>query len=237
MSRTPSAEPELTLSVIVPVYNEAPTIAALLEKVLRAPYRKEILVVDDGSTDGTPEILGRFNGRDGVRVLRQERNRGKGAALRRAIPETRGEIVVFQDADLEYDPEDYPRLTEPILRYGADAVYGSRFIGPHRVFLFWHYAVNRFLTLLTNILFDTNLTDMETGSKAFRGAALRALRLRAVRFEIEPEITARLFQGGFRVFEVPVAYSGRSYEEGKKIGWRDALHALLTLIRCRLTRG
>jgi glycosyltransferase involved in cell wall biosynthesis len=222
--------------VVIPCRNEERNLGGVVRELRATRDGDDILVVDDGSTDGTREILRGIDGRDGVRVLWQERNQGKGAALRRAIPETRGDIIVFQDADLEYDPDDYPRLVEPILRYGADAVYGSRFIGPHRVFLFWHYAANRLLTLLTNLLFDTNLTDMETGAKAFRGEALRRLRLRARRFEIEPEITARLFQGGCRVFEVPVAYNGRNYEEGKKIGWRDALHALTTLLRCRLTR-
>jgi glycosyltransferase involved in cell wall biosynthesis len=228
--------PDPLLSVIIPVYNEAATVAALLERVRAAPYRKEILVVDDGSRDGTAELLRAWEGRDGVRVLAQSRNLGKGAALRRAIPETRGDIVVFQDADLEYDPEDYPRLVEPILRHGADAVYGSRFLGPHRVFLFWHRAANWALTQMTNVLFDTNLTDMETGAKAFRGEVVRSLRLRALRFDIEPEVTARLFQSGCRVFEVPITYSGRTYAEGKKIGWRDAVQAVWRLLLCRLTR-
>jgi len=227
---------DILLSVIVPVYNEAATIARVLERVREAPFKKEVLIVDDGSTDGTREILRSLDGRDAVRVLWQPRNAGKGAALRRAIPETRGDVVVFQDADLEYDPLDYNRLVEPIVRYGADAVYGSRFLGPHRVFLFWHYAANRLLTLLTNILFDNNLTDMETGAKAFRGEVVRRLRLTADRFDIEPEVTARLFQGGYRVFEVPIAYSGRNYSEGKKIGGWDAVQAFIRLIRCRLTR-
>jgi len=233
---TPPAPAGPLLSVIVPVYNEAATIARVLERVAAAPFDKEILVVDDGSSDGTPGILRGLEGKDGVRVLRLERNRGKGAALRRAIPETRGEVVVFQDADLEYDPQDYARLLEPIQRFGADAVYGSRFLGAHRVFLFWHYLGNRFLTLVTNVLFNTNLTDMETGAKAIRGQVLRGLRLSATRFDIEPELTARLFQKGYRVFEVPIAYSGRSYSEGKKIGWRDGVQALWRLVRCRLTR-
>jgi glycosyltransferase involved in cell wall biosynthesis len=226
----------MLLSVIVPVYNEAATIERILERVTGAPLEKEVLVVDDGSTDGTRDILRARDGRDGVRVLWSDRNRGKGAALRRAIPETRGDVVVFQDADLEYDPRDYALLLEPILHHGADAVYGSRFLGPHRVFLFWHYAANRFLTLLTNVLFDTNLTDMETGAKAFRGEVLRGLRLTADRFDIEPEVTARLFQEGRRVFEVPITYSGRGYAEGKKIGWRDGVAAVARLLRCRLTR-
>jgi len=226
----------MLLSVIVPVYNEAATIERILERVTGAPFEKEVLVVDDGSTDGTRDVLRDRDGRDGVRVLWSDRNRGKGAALRRAIPETRGDVVVFQDADLEYDPRDYAPLLEPILRHGADAVYGSRFLGPHRVFLFWHYAANRFLTLLTNVLFDTNLTDMETGAKAFRGEVLRGLRLTADRFDIEPEVTARLFQEGRRVFEVPITYSGRGYAEGKKIGWRDGVAAVARLLRCRLTR-
>jgi glycosyltransferase involved in cell wall biosynthesis len=226
----------MLLSVIVPVYNEAATIERILERVTGAPFEKEVLVVDDGSSDGTRDTLRARDGRDGVRVLWSDRNRGKGAALRRAIPETRGDVVVFQDADLEYDPRDYARLLEPILRHGADAVYGSRFLGPHRVFLFWHYAANRFLTLLTNVLFNTNLTDMETGAKAFRGEVLRGLRLTADRFDIEPEVTARLFQQGRRVFEVPITYSGRGYAEGKKIGWRDGVAAGVRLLRCRLTR-
>lgn len=228
--------PDFLLSVIIPVYNEAATIERVLQRVAEAPFGKEVLVVDDASTDGTRDILRRHEGRDGVRVLWQERNLGKGAALRRAIPETRGDVVLFQDADLEYDPRDYARLLEPIQRFGADAVYGSRFLGPHRVFLFWHYLGNRLLTLLTNVLFDTHLTDMETGAKAFRGDVLRSLRLTAERFDIEPEVTARLFQRGHRVFEVPIAYSGRNYSEGKKIGWRDGAQALLRLLRCRLTR-
>ncbi|MEE9219839.1 MAG: glycosyltransferase family 2 protein [Acidobacteriota bacterium] len=225
----------MLLSVIIPVYNEASTIRQILELVAAEPYEKEILVVDDASTDGTRETLRELDEGGRIRVLYQERQRGKGAALRRAIPETRGEVVIFQDADLEYRPRNYAALLEPILHLGADAVYGSRFLGTHRVFLFWHYAANRFLTLVTNLLFDTNLTDMETGAKAFRGETIRSLRLEANRFDIEPEVTARLFQRGCRVFEVPITYSGRDYVEGKKVGWRDGVAALWRLLRCWMT--
>ncbi len=226
----------MLLSVIIPVYNEAGTIRDILAKVVAAPYEKELLVVDDASDDGTREILREMDGKDGIRLLVQDRRRGKGAALRRALPKTRGDWVIFQDADLEYPPKNYSVLLEPLLEHGADAVYGSRFLGSHRVFLFWHYAANRFLTLITNVLFDTNLTDMETGAKAFRGDVIRTLRLRAEAFDIEPEVTARLFQRGYRVFEVPILYRGRGYSEGKKVGWRDGVAALWRLLCCRLTR-
>jgi glycosyltransferase involved in cell wall biosynthesis len=190
-------------------------------------------VIDDASTDGTAAILDRLASQGMIRVLRQDRNRGKGAAVRRGIAEARGEICVIQDADLEYQPRDFPELVRPIVELGADAVYGSRFMGPHRVFLYWHYAANRVLTWITNVLYDTMLTDMETGYKAVRTSLLREMNLRSNTFDIEPEITAKLFKRKRKVFEVPITYNGRTYAEGKKIKARDAILALVALVKFR----
>jgi glycosyltransferase involved in cell wall biosynthesis len=225
---------EPQLSVLIPVYNEERTIERVVRAVAAVPIRHEIVVVDDGSQDGTPQILARLEAEGLIRVFRQQ-NQGKGAAVRRAIAEARGDICVIQDADLEYQPEDFPQLIRPIVEMGADAVYGSRFTGPHRVFLFWHYAANRFLTWATNILYDTMLTDMETGYKAVRTSVLRDLRLRSTTFDIEPEITAKLFKRGHKVFEVPITYNGRTYAEGKKIRAKDAVLAMVALIRFRFS--
>jgi glycosyltransferase involved in cell wall biosynthesis len=210
----------------------------VLDAVLAVPLPgltgREIVVVDDASTDRTGEILKRRAG-DTVRVFRQERNQGKGSAIRRAIAEARGDICIIQDADLEYDPRDFPLLIEPILEKGADATYGSRFLGSHRVFLYWHFMANKSLTWLVNVLYDTMLTDMETGYKAIRTPLLREMNLKSNTFDIEPEITAKLFKKRRKVFEVPIRYNGRSYAEGKKIGLKDAFIALWAIIRFRFS--
>jgi len=224
------------VSFLVPAYNEAATIVELLERVSALELEKQIVVVDDGSTDGSGDLAeGWRNGRDDVIVIRQE-NRGKGAAIRAAIPHADGEIVVIQDADLEYDPADVPALIEPIERGVADVVFGSRLSGgrPQRAYLFWHLVGNRFLSLLTNLLFNTTISDMETGYKAFRIEVIRSLDLRQDDFGIEPEITAKVCKRGLRVYELPIAYYGRTYAEGKKITWRDGFKAIRVLLGVRL---
>jgi glycosyltransferase involved in cell wall biosynthesis len=202
-----------------------------------APYEKEIILVDDGSTDGTREILERLtrDHREQVRFLYHRQNRGKGAAIRTAIEHVTGDIVIIQDADLEYDPQDYPRLLEPILDGHADVVFGNRFHGgPHRVLYFWHYLGNRVLTNLCNMVTNLNLSDMEVGYKVFRAEVLQRLRLKSNRFGIEPELTVKVAKLGCRIYEVPIAYHGRTYAEGKKIGWKDGIAALYYIIRFRL---
>jgi glycosyltransferase involved in cell wall biosynthesis len=224
------------VSFLVPAYNEAATIVEILERVSALDLDKQIVVVDDGSTDGTGDLAERWrDGRDDVIIIRQE-NRGKGAAIRTAIPHTDGEIAVIQDADLEYDPSDVPALIEPIERGVADVVFGSRLSGgrPQRAYLFWHLVGNRFLSLLTNVLFNTTISDMETGYKAFRIEVLRSLDLHQDDFGIEPEITAKVCKRGLRVYELPIAYYGRTYAEGKKITWRDGFKAIQVLLRVRL---
>ena len=227
------------ISVVVAAYNESATIAQVLRKVADLPLRMEIVVVDDGSLDGTRDVLDLLQ-RQELPDLRLEvhgANRGKGAALRTGIALTRGEIVVFQDADLEYDPSDVPRLLAPILDGHADAVYGTRLRGgqPQRAHMFWHYAGNRLLTLLTNVLYNTTISDMETGYKAFRGELIRSLPLVSEDFRIEPEVTARLLRrDGVRLYEIPISYYGRTYAEGKKITWRDGLLAVGALVRFRV---
>jgi glycosyltransferase involved in cell wall biosynthesis len=226
----------MRVSFLVPAYNEAATIGALLDAVWALDLDKQIVVVDDGSTDGTGELIERWReGRDGVVLLQQE-NRGKGAAVRAAIPHADGDIAVIQDADLEYDPADVPALIEPIERGVADVVYGSRLSGgrPQRAYLFWHLLGNRFLSLLTNVLYNTTLSDMETGYKAFRMEVLRSLDLKQNDFGIEPEITAKVCRRKLRVYELPIAYYGRTYGEGKKITWRDGFKAIRVLLSVRL---
>ena len=226
----------MRVSFLVPAYNEAATIGALLDAVWALDLDKQIVVVDDGSTDGTGEFVERWReSHDGVVLLRQE-NRGKGAAVRAAIPHADGDIAVIQDADLEYDPADVPALIEPIERGVADVVYGSRLSGgrPQRAYLFWHLLGNRFLSLLTNVLFNTTLSDMETGYKAFRMEVLRSLDLKQSDFGIEPEITAKVCKRKLRVYELPIAYYGRTYAEGKKITWRDGFKAIRVLLRIRV---
>ena len=223
------------LSVIMPVYNEKRTLHTILEKVLGAPYDKEILVVDDYSTDGTRDLLRAYE-HPQVRIFYHEINQGKGAALRTAIRHATGDIVVIQDADLEYDPAEYPKLIEPIVDDLADVVYGSRFLGgPHRVLFFWHYVGNHLLTLLSNMMTNLNLTDMETCYKAFRREIIQSVRLRSNRFGFEPEVTAKIARLNVRIYETPISYHGRTYAEGKKIGWKDAVVALWTIIRYRFS--
>jgi glycosyltransferase involved in cell wall biosynthesis len=224
------------VSFLVPAYNEAATVAELLQRVSDLDLDKQIVVVDDGSTDGTGEIVERWrDGRADVLVIRQE-NRGKGAAIRAAIPHADGDIAVIQDADLEYDPADVPALIEPIEKGVADVVFGSRLSGgrPQRAYLFWHLVGNRFLSLLTNVLYNTTLSDMETGYKAFRIDVLRSLDLRQDDFAIEPELTAKICKRKLRVYELPIAYYGRTYAEGKKITWRDGFKAIRVLLTVRL---
>jgi glycosyltransferase involved in cell wall biosynthesis len=236
MSGLPSTLSRVRVSFLVPAYNEAATIVDLLDRVSALDLEKQIVVVDDGSTDGTGDLAEHWrNGRDGVVVVRQE-NRGKGSAVRAAIPHADGEIAVIQDADLEYDPADVPALIEPIERGVADVVFGSRLSGgrPQRAYLFWHLVGNRFLSLLTNVLYNTTLSDMETGYKAFRIEVLRSLDLRQDDFGIEPEITAKVCKRKLRLYELPIAYYGRTYAEGKKITWRDGFKAIRVLLGVRL---
>jgi glycosyltransferase involved in cell wall biosynthesis len=230
----PSTAPRVRVSFIVPVYNEARTVGDVLRQIAALPFDIQVVVVDDGSTDRSAAIADEaLSGLDGC-VIRQA-NKGKGAAVRAAIPHVDGDIVVIQDADMEYDPADVPRLIDPIVRGAADVVFGSRLSGgqPQRAYMFWHLVGNRLLSLVTNVLFNTTLTDMETGYKAFRADVLRSLELRRNDFAIEPEITAQICLRKLRVYEVPIAYYGRTYEEGKKITWRDGLTALGVLVAAR----
>jgi glycosyltransferase involved in cell wall biosynthesis len=224
------------ISFLVPAYNEAPTIAAVLEAVDALGLDAQIVVVDDGSTDGTAELAERWAaGRDDFVLLRQP-NRGKGAAIRAAIPHADGDVIVIQDADMEYDPADVPALVDPIMRGAADVVFGSRLSGgrPQRAYMFWHLVGNRLLSLLTNALFNTTLSDMETGYKAFRSDVLRSLDLRQNDFSIEPEITAKVCMRRLRIYQLPISYYGRTYDEGKKITWRDGFKAVWVLLRLRI---
>ena len=226
----------MRVSFVIPAYNEAATIEELLDRVDSLDADKQIIVVDDGSTDATAEIVERWaDGRSELVIVRQP-NAGKGAAVRAGIPHVEGDIVVVQDADLEYDPEDVPALIEPLERGAADVVFGSRLSGgrPQRAYLFWHLVGNRFLSLLTNLLYNTTLSDMETGYKAFRADVLRELDLREDDFAIEPEITAKVCKRKLRVYELPIAYYGRTYAEGKKVTWRDGLKAVWVLLRVRV---
>jgi len=223
------------LSVVMPVYNERATIEEIIPRVLAVPIRIQLIVVDDGSTDGTRDLLTALRGKHEFTLIFQPKNAGKGAALRRGFQEVAGDLVVIQDADLEYSPEEFPELIELICQGRADVVYGSRFIGRHRVFMFTHYAGNRLLTLLTNILYNTMLTDMETCYKVMRTSVLRSFTLDSPGFGIEPELTAKIFKRNYRVYEVPITYDGRGYEDGKKITWRDGVVALWVLIKYRFT--
>jgi glycosyltransferase involved in cell wall biosynthesis len=226
---------DFMLSVVIPVFNEAPTIDKVIHRVRECGIRCELIVVDDASTDGTREALERYRGQDDVRLYFQETNQGKGAALKRGFAEARGDVVVVQDADLEYDPADFSRLLQPIIENQADVVYGSRFIGDsHRVLYFWHSAGNKFLTLISNLFTNLNLSDIETCYKMFRREIIQNIApdLKEKRFGIEPELTAKVARlPGVRIYERPISYSGRTYAQGKKIGWRDGLRALWCIFK------
>jgi glycosyltransferase involved in cell wall biosynthesis len=222
----------MLLSVIIPAYNEINFIDEIIKKVKDTPYEKEIIIADDCSTDGTREYLKGLKDRRDITVVFHEKNQGKGAALRSGIAHAKGDIIIIQDADLEYDPKEYPRLLEPILDGKADVVYGSRFLGgPHRVFYFWHYMGNSMVTLLSNIFTNLNLTDMETGYKVFKREVFEGIEIESNRFGFEPEITAKIARKRCRIYEVPISYYGRGYEEGKKITWRDGIKAFFTILK------
>ncbi len=224
----------MRLSIVMAVYNERQTILEILRRIEAVPLDKEVIVVDDFSTDGTRELLQSLPPSDERRFLYQPRNMGKGAALRAGFEAVSGDIVVVQDADLEYDPSEYFGLIQPIVDNKADVVYGSRFLsGPHRVLFFWHYVANRFLTTVSNMMTDLNLSDMETCYKVFRADILKKIRLRENRFGFEPEFTAKVARARCRIYEVPISYHGRDYSEGKKIGWKDGAAALYFILKYR----
>lgn len=233
----------MILSIVIPVYNEQATLASLIEKVGSVDLdplglTRDIVVVDDCSQDGTPAIARQLAQEGKIRLIRHDLNQGKGAALQTGFLEARGDIVIIQDADLEYDPDEYPRLLKPILDGKADVVFGSRFMGgePHRVLYFWHYVGNRFLTLLSNMMTNLNLTDMETCYKVFRSEVIKSLKLEEKRFGFEPEVTAKIARLGCRIYEVGISYTGRTYAEGKKINWKDGLRALWCILKYRFIR-
>ena len=224
----------MKISIVVPVYNEKNTIKKSLARIEQTAYEKEIILIDDCSNDGTEYIIQEYHGKPGYIVHRHSQNKGKGAALRTGFGFVTGDIIIIQDADLEYDPQEYSNLLAPILDGRADVVYGSRFLGgPHRVLLFWHYVGNLFLTTLSNMMTNINLTDMETCYKVFTRAVLESISIKCDRFGFEPEFTSKVAKQNFRIYEVPISYSGRDYSEGKKIGWKDGLAAIWYILRFR----
>ncbi len=224
----------MNLSVVIPVYNEVDNIAEILKRVRATHLPAEIVVVDDGSQDGTRDVLKKLDGKGGVKVILHEKNRGKGAAVRTGLAAVSGEIILIQDADLEYSPHDYPTLLQPLKDGIADVVYGSRFLGgPRRVAMFWHMLANQLLTFMTNILYDTILSDMETGYKVFRREVIQGMILRSSRFDFEPEFTAKVLKRHYRIYEVPISFNPRDYSQGKKIKLHDAFAAVWTLLRYR----
>ncbi|NOZ00014.1 MAG: glycosyltransferase family 2 protein [Chloroflexi bacterium] len=224
----------MEISVIIPVFNEVQNIREILRRVLATGLAWEIVIVDDGSTDGTRDILKELDGKDGIRVILHERNQGKGAAVRTGLASARGDVFLIQDADLEYDPRDYPLLLKPLEEGIADVVYGSRFLGgPRRATMYWHMVANKLLTFATNILYNNILTDMETGYKVFRREVLDGITLHAKRFDFEPEFTAKILKRKVRIFEVPITFNPRDYSEGKKIKLKDAFEAIWTLLKYR----
>jgi glycosyltransferase involved in cell wall biosynthesis len=224
----------MKLSVVIPVYNEIQNIEEILKRVRATSLVWELVVVDDGSQDGTRELLKNLDGKDGLRVILHEQNQGKGAAVRTGLQAARGDVLLIQDADLEYSPHDYPALLEPIEEGIADVVYGSRFLGgPRRVAMFWHMIANHLLTLVTNILYDTILSDMETGYKVFRREVIEGITLRSNRFNFEPEITAKVLKQHYRIYEVPISFNPRDYSQGKKIKFHDAFEAVWALLKYR----
>jgi len=224
----------MKLSVVIPVYNEKPTLETLVKRVLAVKISKEVILVDDASTDGSRELVKKLSKQPNIRAIFYGRNQGKGMAIRSGIKEARGDYIIIQDADLEYDPQDYFKLLKPIKEGKAEVVYGSRFTGEHRNMFFWHWVANQFLTLVTNILYNTTLSDMETCYKVFPTKLIQSIKLNCRRFEFEPEVTAKILRQSIRIYEVPISYAGREYSEGKKIAWPDGLVALWTLIRYRL---
>ena len=226
----------LKLSIVIPIYNERKTLETLIAKVNAVDYSKEIILVDDFSTDGTREILKGYENKENFKVLYHNRNQGKGAALRSGFANVNGDIIIIQDADLEYNPSDYGTLLEPILDGRADVVYGSRFLGgPHRVLFFWHYIGNMVLTTFSNMFTNVNLTDMETGYKVFTKEVNERLTIKCNRFGFEPEFTAKVAKNNFRIYEVPISYNGRDYSEGKKITWKDGIAAIWYIFKFRFT--
>jgi glycosyltransferase involved in cell wall biosynthesis len=224
----------MKLSVVIPVYNEAQNIEEILKRVRATTLVWELVVVDDGSQDGTRDLLQKLDGKDGLRVILHEQNQGKGAAVRTGLQAARGDVILIQDADLEYSPHDYPALLEPIEEGIADVVYGSRFLGgPRRVTMFWHMIANHLLTFMTNILYDTILSDMETGYKVFRREVVEGMKLRSNRFNFEPEVTAKVLKRHYRIYEVPISFNPRDYSQGKKIKLHDAFDAVWTLLKYR----
>ena len=226
-----------TFSVLVPVYNEESTIEEITGRIIATGLAHEIVIVDDRSTDSSWEKIQKIQGEnpDLVKAVRCDKNMGKGAAIRTGLEHITGDYILIQDADLEYDPEDYPKLMQPVLKGKAEVVYGSRFTGEHRNMFYWHLLGNKFLTMLTNVLYNTTISDMETGYKLFRTDIIKSIRIRSNKFDFEPEITSKLLKRGVRIYEVPISYAGREFDEGKKITWRDGFWAVLALVRYRFT--